>query len=193
MSMNDAVLARFWARMGASFGWDRLERTYGASMPDEWREALLQLDDTQYARGLKRLESSGSSYLPTLPEFLSMCRKLTEEDRISPQFRLEPPEKDSDKWDAAASRHLLAHLLRKVAMFPPEGAQSWGLVRTAIFVHHKNVWAKTMRQIPPGQIVEGGKEQWRTCMKAAEQEIARRPDANPAPEPVAAGSNWWDA
>jgi hypothetical protein len=192
MTMNNTVVDRFWMMLGASFGWDALERKYGATVPDEWRDALLALDERQFARGVERLKKSGSQFLPTLPEFLSMARKITEEDRISPAFQLEAPARGTDKWDAAASRHLFAHLLRKYRMFPSEAAHTYGLVRTAIFVTWKNKWARIMREMPPDQIVEAGKAQWQDCMRQAEQEIARRPDANPEPAKATAGGNWWD-
>jgi hypothetical protein len=65
-----------WRHIGQMFGADSLERKFGATPPDDWRKMIDRLQEHELSRGLRRLAGSGRGHVPTLPEFLRMCREV---------------------------------------------------------------------------------------------------------------------
>jgi hypothetical protein len=64
-----------WKRMAEMFGAETLARKYGDTAPETWITAVERLNQFELERGMRRLVYGGKTYIPTLPEFLRMCRR----------------------------------------------------------------------------------------------------------------------
>lgn len=69
-----------WQRLIGLFGADAVRRKFGDSPPPEWVSVIASLDDFQLQRGMRRLVYSGKAHVPTLPEFVKLCRTVGIED-----------------------------------------------------------------------------------------------------------------
>ena len=100
------------------FGGDAVERKFGPKPPPEWVGMLARLNDLQIDRGIRRLAYSGKPHVPSLPEFTKLCRAIGgdefDEGEPRPIALPKPDEVEWNKWDMAANRHLLGHMIRKV-------------------------------------------------------------------------------
>ena len=67
---------KVWLHIGQMFGADSLARKFGDQPPDDWRRLIDRLGEHELSRGLRRLAGSGRAHVPTLPEFLRMCREV---------------------------------------------------------------------------------------------------------------------
>lgn len=54
---------------------ENLARAFGRSVPDAWRGAIRFLSNIQLERGLQSLLDEGGAHPPTLPQFLTHCRR----------------------------------------------------------------------------------------------------------------------
>lgn len=178
-----------WVRFVGMFGGDAVRRRYGDTAPVEWVAMLARLTDYELERGMRRLVYSGRGHVPSLPEFVKLCRTIGQADDISegPQApQLPAPDNDHfDVWGIAANRHLLAYVLertpRRTRRYAPDWTSRGGTVhpgpetieRTAILVKWKNEWADRMRAIADDHGVDAADQRdiWANCMTLAENEI----------------------
>ena len=65
-----------WRHLAQMFGGDSLARKFGEAPPEDWARLLGRLSEHELSRGLRRLAGSGRAHVPTLPEFLRMCREV---------------------------------------------------------------------------------------------------------------------
>lgn len=99
---------------------DGLLRKYGKTPPPEWAGAIGMLSDNQLERGLRRLVFGGKPHPPSLPEFVRASRSVGSDEfddghPTLPQLA-GPDTWTGDVWDAAANRHLLAHLVKQLTL-----------------------------------------------------------------------------
>lgn len=110
--------AALWRRLSGMFGPDAIARKFGATPPPEWAAMIARLNDFELERGVRRLVYSGRAHVPTLPEFLRLCRAVEDEaDHTGPKAQLTalPAEAPVSKWQVLGNQHLLAHVLRQAA------------------------------------------------------------------------------
>lgn len=181
-----------WVRLAGMFGGDAVVRKFGEEPPPEWSAAISRLRDFELERGLRRLAFSGRDGLPSLPAFLRLCRiphDATDDDAQRPAGAPSQalPTHQGDRWDVAAGRHLLGHILRLSARgqhlasprmlrthpMPEPDADSRELV--APLVRGKNAWAQAMREAEAAGTVpaDNGAALWGQCMAVAERDVAR--------------------
>lgn len=178
-----------WRRLIGLFGGDSVRRKYGDTPPGEWVSVIAKLNDYDLERGMRRLVHSGCGHIPSLPEFVKLCRAIGAHDEINegPQLpRLSAPEDHGfDAWAMTANRHLLAYVLKHTARhtrrYAPDYTASHGIVtpgpetreRTAVLVKWKNEWAARMRSVADehGVDTEDQRDLWANCMTLAEAEL----------------------
>lgn len=182
--MNDRADA-LWRRLAGMFGAETLARKFGETPPDEWRISLSRLTDSELQKGLRRLTTSGKGHVPTLPEFLRMCREVggDYEDPVPPSNRLAAP--PVPRWSEQANLHLLAHFKRQVLRnvhyvtermrqypMPATDHESAAIVQP--LVDAKNAWAQDMREREEcGELPkDGGKALWAEYIENAEKAVA---------------------
>lgn len=73
-----------------------------------------------------------------------------------------------DNWGVAANSHLMAYVLRKMAV-----KRCFNARETLILVAYKNAWADDMRDIGQEVPVEKQKACWADCMQRAEAQMAQ--------------------
>jgi hypothetical protein len=155
---------QLWRHLSGLFGAEALKRKFGTRPPAEWDGALRSLSDAQIANGVDRLLNSGSEHIPSLPQFLALCRQAREFEDRSGYERL--PAKRYDKWDMAGNRHLLAYVLK--AGFTEK--RRFDEAKTRTLVAYKNAWVEDMRSAETGEEgmpVEAQKAAWEDCMQRA--------------------------
>lgn len=164
--MSDRTDA-LWRRLADMFGAERLRKTFGPTPPPTWEQALARLKDFELERGMRRLVYGGKGHIPTLPEFLRMCREVggeqwadADKPRIPPAQRIEAPA--TPRWTVQANLHLLGHITRR----PPERNR----MPIQPLVDAKNAWAEDMRDAEErGQVpADNGKAWWIETMRNAE-------------------------
>lgn len=69
----------------------RFLRDYGDRAPDVWAKAILGLKDRELQKGLSRLLKGGSGSVPTLPQFVKLCRTIGDDEGPAPQHTALPP------------------------------------------------------------------------------------------------------
>lgn len=172
ISGNSSPSAELWQRLGGLFGADALERKFGRSIPREWSGIVDRMPRGELERGMRRLVHSGKGHVPTLPEFVKLCRAVGDDAEFGGQktyHALPAPVDVTDAWGAAANRHLLAYVLVNHRLFR-DGAHEW---RTPILVRWKNEWARLMREADDAdREPQAQKTLWQACMAQAEAEMA---------------------
>lgn len=163
-----------WRRFGGLFGADAVERKFGGTPPVEWIEMVGRMNDFELQRGMRRLVASGKAHVPTLPEFVKLCRSVGDDAEFGGPKANTPllagPPDVTDVWGAAANTHLLAYVLGHAKDFRPPH----GVARTLILVRWKNEWARLMRESDDAdREVPAQKTLWAACIGQAEAEMAR--------------------
>jgi hypothetical protein len=179
-----------WKRFAGMFGADAVARKYGNEIPAEWHAMLLKLNEHQVSRGVRMLAYSGKGHVPSLPEFVKLCRDAEHDREVSDRPRLPNPGNwAGDEWDIASNQHLLGYITRqakegvhycsdeirfgrRLASLPDDETREL----TGALVKFKNAWARDCRD----QIREAGeipspetqKSWWTECMRLAEEEIS---------------------
>jgi hypothetical protein len=158
-----------WRRFAGMFGADAVERKFGPKIPDEWTAMLSRLNEFQVQRGVRMLAYSGKSHVPSLPEFVKLCRDAEHDRELSDRPALPAPPNGFDNWAEEANIHLLGVVTRAV-----RDHRSYNPTQTNILVAYKNRWAGMMRAAagPDGVPIDEQQEVWDECMRLAEAEIA---------------------
>lgn len=185
MTQNSSAsrVTEVWRRLAGMYGADTLARKFGNAIPEEWTAMLGQLNEFQVRRGIRMLAYSGKAHVPSLPEFVKLCRDAEPEREISDQACLPAPDDwTGDKWDLIANRLLLQHIRDRCAIDSrafgvPESKQQADA--TAILVSYKKAWSQGMRvwdiDCNTGEVIEPSKaemqETWKDFMQRAHAEI----------------------
>jgi hypothetical protein len=164
-----------WRTLAGLFGADSLERKFGKNPPREWVGLLRTLNDFELQRGLKRLAFCGKGHVPTLPEFLRMCREVASDQYPDEQRQPLPQShqlnsRQDARWEREGNIHLLSYVTEqsKHKIFYTEQDVVTPLLEA------KAAWAEDMRDaemagnLPPNN----GKAEWAACMANAEKVIA---------------------
>lgn len=172
-----------------------------------------RLKDHELERGMRRLMYSGAAAPPSLPQFVRLCRTVGDAPDLDEGPRVpalpKPAEWQGDRWDVAANRHLVAHLLRELwanprayghpasvhamrtmsrEQFPNADASPEFVRAVRTLVAYTRAWAQDMREMAAesGGVVpvELQRAAWEDCMARAEADIAmqRRAARGPCPE-----------
>jgi hypothetical protein len=170
-----------WSRLAGCYG-ESLVRKFGEEPPPEWRSVIVELNDYQLAQGMRRLKFSGKPHVPSLPEFVKLCRTIGHMDDI-PDER--PPqahpalthETKGDPWEIAGNTRMLGYITRKIPEEPGRyGKRDSDPFRKAILtlVAMKNRWVELMQQVATAEGVppEEQNQCWNECMRMAEETIA---------------------
>jgi hypothetical protein len=175
----------FWVTFADTFGAPAVEAKYGESPPAIWRASILKLNDFEFARGCRRMLRFRKG-VPSLPEFLNLCREVGGEDEsgaIAPAFRLTAPSDTDDgrfdQWARIANQKLLRHVMTRTAEEPlrycprlangrPDAAETERLIRPLL--EHAHAWASEMRELAAsGDLPANGDDaRWIDRMKRAE-------------------------
>lgn len=161
--------------MAEMYGAKALEAKFGATPPDTWRIAIDRLKDFELERGIRRMVYGGKPHLPSLPEFMRMCREVGGDDFASADHKPLPPSRQIEqqpmaRWEREASEHLLGYITRKarerVYFTDPQVVQK--------LVDAKRYWAEDMRERDGSgdRPADGGKQIWLEYIGAAEEAIA---------------------
>lgn len=182
--------------MGGLFGADALERKFGREIPTEWRGIVERMPIPELERGMRRLVYSGKAHVPTLPEFVKLCKAVGDDAEYGgPKgtAALPPPAKTvTDAWGAQANLHLLTYVQKHHTEFRGGSywvedqhknknleLRPWLEARTAILVRWKNEWARLMREADDAdREPQAQRNLWAACMSQAEEEIERTPAAH---------------
>lgn len=177
------------------FGADAVERKYGREIPREWVAMLGKLNDFQLQRGVRQLAYSGKAHVPSLPEFVKLCRDA-EHDMVPPTIPAAltlPADPSMDGWGLLANRRLLQYLTTVMpgnsqrygrpptlegmkASKEPNADASPEFVRAVhILVAFKNRWADLMRAsaTKDGVPIPEQEASWNEGIRMAEAEIAQ--------------------
>ena len=172
--MADRITS-LWKRIAEMYGAKALETKFGPTPPDTWRIAVDRLKDFELERGMRRMVYGGKPHIPSLPEFLRMCREVGGDDHAAADHKPAPASrqieaKELPRWATTANRHLLAYILdgwhKRRFYATPEMTQA--------LVDGKNAWAEDMREheAGPGIPADNGRALWAEYMQAAETSIA---------------------
>jgi hypothetical protein len=181
--MSDVNAAgELWVRFAGMFGAETLSRKYGDRPPEEWVKVVGKLRRPEFERGLRRMLHSGKPHIPTLPEFLRLCREVGGDDSggnpepLKLSAPLQPP---PDKIVREASKNLLREILRAGHRWGPERGDRAGRheADTLIIVRWKNEWVRLMRSADDEERVANHRQWWRQCMSSAWAEIDGPPRA----------------
>lgn len=188
--------AEVWRRFAGMFGADTVARKFGDTIPEEWHAMLSRLNEYQIQRGIRMLAYSGKAHVPSLPEFVKLCRDAEHDRELTSKPALPNPDAfQGSDWEAVANLHLLKHIRTQVAKSsqcygrgPSYGAMkdkeqladkvpdaSPEFVRNVgILVRFKNLWTEQMKLSAnaEGVPIPEQQEVWHECMKRAESEIA---------------------
>ena len=180
-----------WRRFSGMFGADAVERKYGHAIPEEWQAMLSRLNDHQVQRGIRQLAYSGRAHVPSLPEFVKLCRDA-EHDIRPPVLHPAIEAPVWDRWLLAGNRRLMRYITTKTPQSPQRygrGASAEGMrVMTTpnadaspefvsainTLVAMKNRWVEVMQQSagPDGVPPDEQNQCWAECMRTAEETIA---------------------
>lgn len=169
-STPKTLAEQLWQHLGSLFGVDALKRKYGLTPPMAWTSALSHLSPRQLRHGIDRLTNSGSAQIPSLPQFLAMCRDAREFEPGFDAPRIDGPKFDA--WAVAANHHFMAYVWGH--------AKGWTEEHTRIFVQYKNAWADDCRALGNSVPVDQQKAMWADCMARAEAATGR----SSAPSPL---------
>lgn len=190
--------AEVFRRMIGMFGRDAVARKYGEGIPEEWAAMLARLNEFQVQRGVRMLAYSGKSNVPSLPEFVKLCRDAEHDREVNDRAALPNPDGwQGDEWDEAANRHLLGYITRHVSANPERygkgratgvamahprvpgnhnaDASPEFVACVQVLVGYKNGWAQDMREESAGAGVPIERQQayWAECMRRAEEQITQ--------------------
>lgn len=165
--------------MGGLFGADALERKFGREIPTEWRGIVERMPIPELERGMRRLVYSGKAHVPTLPEFVKLCKAIGDDGEFGGPKQSTPliagPPDVTDNWGAAANRHLMAEVYKNPRRFASPDCERI----TAVLVRWKNEWARLMREADDAdREPQAQRNLWAACMSQAEEEIERTPAAH---------------
>lgn len=188
--------ADVWRRFGGMFGRDAVARKFGEEIPDEWHAMLSRLNEHQIQRGVRMLAYSGKGHVPSLPEFVKLCRDAEHDREVADRPALPNPDSYvGDNWDEAANLHLLGYITRMIPIDParygkgPSYMAMKDLMRKDdkvldaspefvkamhILAAYKNAWAQDMRECMDDQgrvPVDKQTAYWKECMRLAEEAI----------------------
>ncbi|MCC7126449.1 MAG: hypothetical protein IT178_16485 [Acidobacteria bacterium] len=171
-SGDSSPTAELWLRLAGMFGADTLERKFGRDIPAEWRGIVDRMPRVELDRGMRRLVYGGKGHVPTLPEFVKLCKAVGDDQEFGGPKQATPllagPPPVTDNWGAAANMHLMAEAYRNPRRFASPDCAAI----TAVLVRWKNEWARLMREGDPADHDPGAQKQlWRACMSQAEVEI----------------------
>jgi hypothetical protein len=175
-----------WDKLLGFFG-DGLVRKFGEEPPEEWIEAIAELNDFQLRRGFKRFTFSWKGGVPSLPDFVRYCRAIGDDapdegpQKYVPTPQIEGPKFDG--WDISGNMRFWKYITHRLM----ENYRPWGAPWTEehaectrIAVRYKNAWAQDMREsekmdTSTGEVIRlSEQEQMRLfaeCMKRAEDDI----------------------
>src|SRR3954468_12717023 len=71
---QQSAATEVWRRLIGMFGADAVERKFGREIPAEWTAMCSRLNEFQIHRGIRQLAYSGKAHVPSLPEFVKLCR-----------------------------------------------------------------------------------------------------------------------
>jgi hypothetical protein len=182
--------ASVWVRFAEVFGAESLTRKFGKVPPPIWVSELDRLKDFEVDRGMRRITRYGKAYVPTLPEFLKLCREVANDEFSEEQrptaLRIEGPQ--PDHWDRLGQQHLLAYILRSVHAgshcsceetragrdLKTQAPTAKSRALTMPLVRAKNYWVTVMRELEQDGSVpaDHGRAAWDEVMANAEREIA---------------------
>jgi hypothetical protein len=168
---NTSRAIEIWKRFVGMFGADSVLRKFGDEPPLEWVVMIQKLRDFEVDRGLRRLVYGGKPHVPTLPEFVKLCRTIgvaeDVDDGPKPAALPNPEAWKGDHWDVEANHHLRAHLMRRMQAKPrcygrpasylamqgstretsPNADASPEFIRAVhILRDYKKAWARDMRE-----------------------------------------------
>jgi hypothetical protein len=163
-----------WRTLAGLFGADSLERKYGKSPPREWVGLLRTLKDFELERGLRRLPFSGKPHVPTLPEFLRLCREVgsdqfPDEQRTPVDASRQIAHQPLPRWEMQANQHLLAHLMRRTLDKIPTTEAMMPHYHTA-----RLAWASDMRDAEAAEEIpaDNGQKWFRDYIANADRATA---------------------
>jgi hypothetical protein len=175
--------SEFWIVFCDTFGAPGVEAKYGSTPPAVWRASIGKLNDFEFARGCRRMLRFRKG-VPSLPEFLNLCREVGGEDDqpVPTAFRLTAPSETAggfDRWARIANQKLLRHVMTRSAEEPlrycprlangrPDPAETQRLIRPLL--EHMQAWAAEMRELDAnGDLPQNGDDaRWIDRMKRAE-------------------------
>lgn len=172
--MNESRIDMVWRHMAQMFGADALQRKFGDTPPDDWKQFINRLSDYELKRGLRRMVNGGKSFPPSLPEFLKMAHEVggdyPSDERYNPK-QIAAPVRDSglDKWHGMAGLKLMGYISRCAGKGEYFDEQT-----TRPLVDAKNLWVEEMYEhhckgtMPP----DNGKQLWADCFAKAKLSIA---------------------
>jgi hypothetical protein len=177
LSSPQSPAIEVWRRFSGMFGADALERKFGREIPDEWTAMLSKLNGHQIQRGVRQLAYSGKQHVPSLPEFVKLCRDA-EHDIRPPVAHPALAAPEWDRWLLAGNRRLMRYVTTKI----PADPQRYGhrdepqfAARINTLVAMKNRWVEVMQQSagPDGVPPDEQNQCWAECMRTAETTIAQ--------------------
>lgn len=189
--------AEVFRRLIGMFGRDSVARKYGEGIPDEWHAMMLRLNEHQVQRGVRMLAYSGKSHVPSLPEFVKLCRDAEHDRELSDRPALpNPAAAVGDNWTHSANLHLLGYITREVSAKPQRyghgpsyeamtdrarvndkilDASPEFVACVQVLVSYKNGWAQDMRDesAEASPTIERQQAYWAECMARAEAQITQ--------------------
>lgn len=180
-----------WRRFSGMFGADAVERKYGREIPQEWIAMCSRLNGYQVQRGIRQLAYSGKQHVPSLPEFVKLCRDAEHDAKPQQVHPALAHEASEDPWGGLANRRLLKYVTTVVSADPqrygkpataeamkvskePNADASPEFVRNVnILVAFKNRWADLMRgaATEEGVPIADQEASWNECIRMAEAQI----------------------
>lgn len=165
-----------WRRFAGMFGADSVARKFGAEIPQEWNAMLQRLNDHEIQRGIRQLAYGGKAHVPSLPEFVKLCRDA-EHDMVASPVHPAIAAPEWDRWLIAGNRRLLRYITGRI----PKDPKAYGdrhepsfAASVSALVAMKNRWVELMQAsatedgVPPDE----QKQCWQECMRQAEEIIS---------------------
>src|SRR5690242_10333455 len=126
-SANNQVRATaVWDRLLGFFG-DALLRKFDAEPPQEWIEAISELNDFQIQRGFRRLRYGWKGGVPNLPDFVRFCTAIGDDApdegprQSNPLPAIDGPKLDG--WDISGNMKFWKYITHRLtAEYRPWGA-----------------------------------------------------------------------
>lgn len=172
--MNESRIDMVWRHMAQFFGADALQRKFGDTPPDDWRQFINRLSDYELKRGLRRMVNGGKAFPPSLPEFLRMAHEVggdyPGDAQYNPKQIAAPTEEtDLQKWHNMAGLKLLGYISRRAGEREYFDEQT-----TRPLVDAKNLWAEEMYEhhLNKTMPADNGKQLWADCFAKANLSIA---------------------
>lgn len=175
---QQSAATEVWRRFSGMFGADAVERKYGREIPQEWVAICTRLNEYQLQRGIRQLAYSGKQHVPSLPEFVKLCRDGEHDVKPAQQHPALTHQAgpQDDPWGWLANRRLLKHITTVVPKDPtcygPRDTPSFEL-NVKVLVAFKNRWADLMREsaTAEGVPIADQEASWNECIRMAEEQI----------------------